>query len=301
MTSFISIFVNVILPVFGVVLCGYLVGGRLQLHSPSLSRAAYYVFVPAFVFQAVKGSNIPFTAALQMIIFFTLAQVLITVVTVVIARLLGRNKEMIVAYIIVSGFINVGNYGLAVIRFRLGEEAIPSATIYYITVAVVQFIIGVGAISWARGGMRNIFGGLIRTPAIMAVVPAILLNLSGFELPLMPSRMIGLLASAMIPVMLFTLGLQLFEQKRFQFTTDLFIASAIRLLVAPALAFVIGRQFSLSPTELASGVLQMAMPTAVIATMLAAEKNVAPAFVNTGVMLTTLASLVTLPLVMVLL
>ena len=45
----------------------------------------------------------------------------------------------------------------------------------------------------------------------------------------------------------------------------------------------------------------MAMPTAVIATMLAAEKNVAPAFVNTGVMFTTLASLVTLPLVMVLL
>ena len=54
MTELFSIFFNVIMPVFGIVLLGYLIGGRLALQAQTLTRVAYYVFVPAFVFQAVS-------------------------------------------------------------------------------------------------------------------------------------------------------------------------------------------------------------------------------------------------------
>jgi predicted permease len=44
MTELLSVFINVIMPVFGVVLLGYLLGGRLALQAQTLTRVAYYVF-----------------------------------------------------------------------------------------------------------------------------------------------------------------------------------------------------------------------------------------------------------------
>ena len=51
-----SIFFNVVTPVFALILTAYLLGNRLGIHSRSLSRTAYYLLVPAFVFNVVITS-----------------------------------------------------------------------------------------------------------------------------------------------------------------------------------------------------------------------------------------------------
>ena len=59
----------------------------------------------------------------------------------------------------VSG--NVGNYGIAMIRFRLGDAALAPATLYYVALSIVIFVACVGAAGWAHGGGRGALGGLI--------------------------------------------------------------------------------------------------------------------------------------------
>ena len=298
MGDFFRIFIDVVLPVFGIVIVGYLLGGRLGLQARSLSRAAYYIFVPAFIFQAVGNSDIAVDAALQMIGFIVLAQVLTALVAGVLARLFGKTREMIAAYIIVAVFANVGNYGIAVIHFRLGDPGLAPATIYYVIMSIVQFTVGIGAAGWAHGGSRGALGNLFKTPALLAVVPALLVSGTGITVPLMLSRMIGLLAGAMIPTMLLTLGLQLLEQKKIEFSGDVVLATSLRLLVAPALAFVVAIPFQLDHYQYAAGIMQISMPTAIMATIVAAENNIAPHFVNAATLFAILASLITLPLVM---
>jgi predicted permease len=298
LSTFLGLFLDVIVPVFGIVVSGYLLGPRLGLESRTLTRVAYYVFVPAFVFQAIGSAQIALASAIKMVLLICLVQLLVAATAGAIAHLLGRSREMIAAYIIVASFINVGNYGLAIIQFRFGETSLPAATLVYIIVVIVQFIIGIGAADWARGEKGGIIGGLFRTPVIWAAIPALLLNAGSYSLPLMPTRMIALLAAAMIPVMLFTLGLQFAKQKRFHLSGDALIATSLRLLWAPALAMTLGGLFQLKGTAFSAAVMQMAMPTAVIATIVAAEKQIASDFVNTVVMLTTLVSLISLPLFM---
>jgi predicted permease len=300
-SSFFVLFLDVIAPVFAIVAIGYLLGPKLGLESRTLTRSAYYIFVPAFVFQAINSAQIALSSTIGVTLVICLVQLLIALIAGGIARMRGHNREMIAAYVIVAVFINVGNYGLAIIRFRFGDIALPAATLCYVIVVIVQFIIGISAADWAKGKKGGILGGLFKTPVIWAAAPAFLFNAINYDLPLMPTRIIGLLAAAMIPVMLFTLGLQFAEQKRFRFSVDSFFATGLRLLLAPALAIAIGSQFQLSNTEFAATVMQMAMPTAVIATIVAAEKQIAPAFINTVVMLTTLASMISLPLFMVIL
>ena len=299
MSQFLGIFFNVVLPVFGIIVVGYLLGNKLELQARTLSRAAYYIFVPAFIFQAVGNSNIPIESALQMIVFIVIAQSLTGVVAGIIARILGKGREMIAAYIIVAVFANVGNYGIAVIHFHLGEPGLAPATIYYVVMSIVQFTLGIGAAGWAHGGGKGAIWNLLKTPALVAVIPALIVSGTGMTIPLMLSRMIGLLAGAMIPTMLFTLGLQLLEQKKIEFSKDVFIASSIRLLGAPALAFAIAIPFQLEHNQYIAGILQISMPTAIMATIVARENNIAPDFVNTSALFAILASLVTLPLIMI--
>jgi predicted permease len=299
MTELLSVFINVIMPVFGVVLLGYLLGGRLALQAQTLTRVAYYVFVPAFIFQAISGSSVPLGNATKMICFIVVTHLLAALAAGGVARLMGRSREMIAAFVMIAVFGNVGNYGLAVIRFRLGDVSIAPATIYFVTITITAFVVCVGAAGWAHGGSRGALSGLVKTPALWAVVPALIVSSGNLAVPLMLTRMIGLLADAMIPVMLFALGLQLLEQKQVRCSLDVVVASSARLLLAPALAFLVAIPFALGHIDYASGVLQAGMPTAILVAIISKENNIVPEFVTSVVLFSTLASLVTLTLIMV--
>ncbi len=301
MTELFSIFVNVIMPVFGIVVLGYLLGGRLALQVQTLTRLAYYVFAPAFIFRAIGSSDIPLQSAARMICFIVAAHLLTALLAGGVARVLGRSRETIAAFVMIAVFGNVGNYGLAIIRFRLGEAAVAPAALYFVALSLTAFAVSVGAAGWAHGGSRGALGRLLKTPALWAAVPGLLVSHGGVALPLMLSRLIGLLADAMIPVMLFALGLQLFEQKRIPMTLDIVVASGVRLLLAPALACLVAIPFGLPPIAWAAGILQAAMPAAIFVAIIARENDIVPEFATSVVIYSTLASLATLTLIMVLL
>jgi len=236
-----------------------------------------------------------------MIIFIILTHLLAVFVAVGIGRVMGRSKEMIAAFVMIAAFGNVGNYGLAVIRFRLGDVSVVPASIYFVAITVTAFIVCVGAAGWAKGGSKGAVWGVVKTPALWATVPALIVSMGDLSVPLVFSRMIGLLSDAMIPVMLFALGLQLLEQRRVSFSGDVILASGIRLLLVPALALAVAIPFNLGSVETVAGVLQAGMPTAILVAIIAKENNVVPDFVTSVVVVSTLASLVTLTLLMVLL
>jgi hypothetical protein len=192
----------------------------------------------------------------------------------------------------------VSNFGLPLIEFRLGPEGLLPATIYFLAIMVIAFVIGVGAASWTNGGSLAALTAVLKTPALVAIVPAVLVNGLGITPPLLVSRTTGLLAAAMVPTMLVALGVQLSEVKQIRLSRDVWIASGIRLLGGAALGLLIVIPFGLSGVERGAGVFQAAMPTAVLASIIALEHNLLPDFVTTAVLFSTVASVVTLTLLL---
>jgi predicted permease len=236
-----------------------------------------------------------------MVCFIMASHLLAVLIAAGIGWLMRRSREMIAAYVMIAVFGNVGNFGLAVIKFRLGEAAIAPATIYFVVIVITAFIVCVGAAGWARDGRKGALGGLLRTPALWASIPALVVAQGDVSVPLMLNRMIGLLAEAMIPVMLFALGLQLLEQKRVIFSVDVVVATSARLLLVPGIAFLLAAFFHLRHIEDAAGILQAGMPVAILAAIISKEYDIAPQFVTSVVLISTLASLVTLTFIMVIL
>lgn len=295
-----AIFLDVILPVYTLVAVGWVLGKRLGLEAQTLGRYAYYILVPAFVFKVMSAADLPIRIAAQMVGYIFAVHVAIALLALAVGLLLRRPAQMVGAYIVIAVFGNVGNFGLPLIEFRFGSEALVPATVYFLAVIVIAFVIAVAAASWHRGGSLHAVLSVLKTPALVALVPAIAFNVGDVAPPVWLARSTDLLGSAMVPTMLVTLGVQLSASGRIRLERDVFIAAGIRLLGAPILAVLLAIPFALTDLSRAAGILQASMPTAVLAVLIALEHKLIPAFVTTAVLFSTLASVVTLTLLMAL-
>jgi hypothetical protein len=295
-----GIFFSVLAPVFLLVLLGYLIGPRLQLDARTLSRLSYFVLTPAFIFDVMSTAQIEAALATRMTIYIIVVHALCGVLAFWVARGLGRDKKMIAAYMLVGTFGNVGNFGIPIVQFALDREALLPATVYFLAVVLVCFIIGVGAANWARQGNLRAITAVFRTPALIVLPPALLYNWASLDLPVL-ARPLDILAGALIPVMLVTLGVQLADTGLPRINLDMLLSSAIKLVACPLLAVLLAAPFALTGVERATGILQAAMPAAVFASIIAFENDVVPSFVTAAVLFSTLASLATLTVVIAIL
>ena len=292
------VFLNVVTPVFILVVIGYFVGPRLNIEARSLSRTAYFVFIPAFVFNIISEAKIDSELALQMLSFILVAQIAVALLGFMVGKALRQSREITAAFVLIATFGNVGNFGLPLIVFRLGETARTYATVYFVATVFISFVICVGVASWARsGGVTAVFS-VFKTPALIALIPALVFNITDLEVPIFLSRLSGLLGQAMIPVMLITLGVQMGEIPKIKINFNVFAASTVRLIGGPVLALLIVPYFGLEGLERSTGILQAAMPAAVLASIIALEYKLLPEFVTTTVLFSTLYSILTLTVIL---
>ena len=293
-----SVFLDVVAPVFAIVTLGFLLGPRLALDARTVARVAYYAFVPGFVFDVISRADVPLARAGRIALYILATHVVFGAVAWGVARALRRSREVAAAYVMLSVFGNVGNFGLALLQFRLGEAVLLPATIYFVVSTLVSFVVCVGVAAAVRGSGLGAVASVFKTPALLAAVPALAVSLGDLELPLLVSRTVGLLSSAMIPTMLFGLGLQLAATRGLRVSADVLVASGLRLLVAPAIAALVVIPFGLTGVDRAACILQAAMPAAVLVAIISAEYDVAPGFVMGAVLFSTVGSLPVLTLLL---
>lgn len=292
-----TIFLNILTPVFGLVLIGYLLGPRLEIEARSVSRYAYYVLTPAFLFNVFSTAKIEAELALRMTIFAVAGTLLMALAGYMLARLMRCSTEITAAFVLICVFGNVGNFGFPIIQFKYGDGAIVEASFYFIIMSTLGFIVGVAAVTLSRGGKLGAILSVFKTPAILAAIVSVGTNLSGVPVPLFIERLAELLAGALIPTMLFTLGIQLAGMRKITFDRAVWAVSLTRLLIGPVLGILLALPL-LTGVPRGTGILQLAMPAAVLTSLIALEHDLMPDFVTTAVLLTTILSALTLTLVL---
>jgi hypothetical protein len=198
--------------------------------------------------------------------------------------------------------INAGNFGLPIILFAFGEEGLARGSAYFTISAAISASLGVylAARGCAPGNLalRRVAG----VPLVYAAALGLILNMIDLTIPLPLAKAVHLLGQASVPIMLVTLGIQLaqtFQGKwRRIHVPALAIVVAGRLFVAPALALLTAWILGLPELTRNIVVAESAMPTAVMATILATEFECDAGFVTLSVFATTLASIVTLTLLL---
>jgi predicted permease len=166
--------------------------------------------------------------------------------------------------------------------------------------AIMANTAGIAIASMAGGSRRQAMLAPLRYPALYAAVAGVAVNVSGIDLPITIEAPARSLAGAAVPTMLIVLGLQLRLAAGLDYLTDLAAVNLGRLLIAPGAAWLTASALGLDGATRGTLVVLAAMPTAVIATILATEFKARPEFVTRVVVTTTLASMLTLTILITL-
>jgi predicted permease len=301
MELFLGILVDDLVPILAVAAVGFVLARKLHADVRTLSRVTFNALAPCLVFTLMITSTVGPAEFGQVAAYTVLFVGAVGALAAVAARPFHLDRPHLAAFLLVVMFSNAGNYGLSVVLFAFGREALARAAIYFVTSALVTYTAGTLLASSGRRGWRAAFRGLVRVPALWGLLAAGLVMWAGLRLPAAVMRPIELLATAAIPCMLLVLGMQIERGARPERPGLVALAAALVLVGAPVVGFFLAHLLGLSGPARQAVLLQSAMPSAVVTTILALEFDAAPAFVASVVVVTTLISPITVSLLIALL
>lgn len=277
---------------------GYL-GGEID---QKICKIILNITMPCMIVAAVAdGDTLPGTAeilaVLKVAAVFYGMEILITVI---FPRFLGGTDKQKGVWRYTLMFPNMAFIGYPVSVSLFGPEAL-----FYAVILVLPF----NLLSYSLGPLMLAGKGRFRwrqltSPCIIAAVIALVVALSHIGLPAILGECLGFVGDVTVPLSLLVVGSLLagLPARQVFASPRLWVLSAVRLLGMPILLWVILTWMHVEPPMVAGvAVVLMAMPTAVNGTMLSLEYGGDTDCMAQITFLTTLASIITIPVVSALL
>lgn len=294
MNVFIAAFTNNVLPILLAAGAGVILGWKTDIHPESLSKLAMYVLTPSLIFELLTSNPISGADILVMLAFTAAVTLAVVLLMGGLGFALRWPKSIIAAAVLASLATNAGNYGLSLNQFAFGAPALPYASLFMVGNSLITYTLGIAVASWGSGKPGNPLTAPFKYPLLYAFLLGLVFSRFHLSLPLPVDRVVSLFSAGAIPTMLVLLGVQLSKCNWQRPSLALSLTNATRLITSPVLAIGLAAIFALQGPARQAGILQAAMPTAVTATVLAAEFNLEPSFLTVSVVLSTLFSALTL-------
>ena len=296
--GFMSVLISAVLPIALVALVGVWVGRAFDFDIKSLARLNIYALLPALVLTGIYDSTLALSSAAGIVLGFILNCAVLYGLSYSLGKAFKLPPERRKSLVATTLLANSGNIGLPFMLFALGEGGLERGLIYLVASAI--FIASVGPVILKGEGIGVGMGVTLRLPVFWAtlagvVIQGIAWRGGTWQVPVEIDRALDLLGGAAIPIALLTLGIQL-SRTRLNFGLYEFSAAALRLFVSPLTAYVIGRSLGLQGLDLSVLVMQSAMPVAVNTLIWVTELGGDTVRVARTIVLSTIMSLVTLPL-----
>jgi len=252
-------------------------------------RLVMWVGTPCLVVSTLGEAQLP-TAVLMQTGAAALTVIAVTLVgCAVLLRVAGLDARVFLPPLV---FANTGNMGVPLGLFAFGQTGLALALAYFVAMMLAHFTLGV----LITAGLRE-YRQILRTPIVWAAAIAVTLKAGGTGLPLWLENTVSLLGGMSIPLMLLTLGVSLATIRVHTMGRTLVLA-AVRVVGGALAGVLVAGLFSLEGAARGVVILQAAMPAAVFNYMLALQQERSPRDVAGIVVVSTLLSFVSLPVLL---
>ncbi len=306
-----SALVNVVLPVFAIILSGYLIGRFKVLgeaSSEALNGFVYYVALPVLLFHSVAKAPPEKVFVWGYIATYAAAGFATFALGVLVSRLIFKRRLAENAlFAMGSVFGNTGYMGIPLAIVAFGEAAaLPAivATVLHgvIWVPLVLAMVETDMRDGGGGRLRDIALSLVRNPMLVAPVAGILWSLTGIALPGPVDNFASILGAAAGPCALFALGMFLVGKPLHEGAGEVGSMVVLKLLFHPLITWIFAFYvFTLEPLWATVAVLMAALPAGANCYVLAqqygrfVERSSAAILISTVLAVATVAALFTLP------
>ena len=211
------------------------------------------------------------------------------------ARRLALDKGTQATLLLTAGLGNTSFIGFPLTQAYFGDEGLRVAVvcdqICFLAFSTLGVMTALKASRSAGSGMRAVLGNIVRFPSFLALVAALILPRFTDFGPLNP--LLTKLASTLVPLALFSVGLQIrFSEWRPELRS-LSLGLVYKLLIAPAVVLCAALVFQLKGIIAQASVFEAAMAPMVTSAILATEYRLNPRLSNLMVSVGLLLSIAT--------
>lgn len=302
--------INVALPVFAVILLGFLAGrGRILglTASEALNAFVYWIALPPLLFLAMVEIPLDDVLRPHFVGAYLGGVLLVWLAGGLLGAIVHRpGPAASVMQGMNAGFSNTGYMGIPLFVAAFGQAGLAPALLATVIMSAVCVGIAVVGLELAGGKRRGLLhalagvaGALVSNPLVMAPVAGLAWARLDLPLPVPVETLLDLLAAAASPCALFAIGLFLARQPLRGGLVEAGWIAALKLLWHPlATALLAATIFPMEPFWTASAILLAALPTGALTFVVAARYGVYVQRTSTVILVSTLASVVTVSLLL---
>lgn len=289
-----------VLTLFLLILCGFGAAKGKLLDEKQIVGLNTFVLSfaqPCLILSSMQRDRSP-DLIRDLLLVFVFTCVIIAVSGVIARRIFrreGTDRRAVLTNL--SMVSNCGFMGYPVITAALGEDALIYAALY---------VSAFNLMSWTL--CAYYFGGkeamrprqLLKSPSLLAVIAGMALFLTGWRLPGFVNNAMSMLGNTTTPLAMFVIGTRLVGLNRTHLSDkSLLTACGLRLIVFPLVVLLL--IFTPLPRMVSASLfLCTAMPCAALTAMMSEMYNSDRALASRGVALSTALSMITVPILLLL-
>jgi malonate transporter and related proteins len=304
---------TIIVPIFFVLLLGYAAGRAKEFGSDQVAGINELVLdfaLPASLF--VGTVSTPREQLLQQgpfVLALLVGIVGLYVIVLLLGRQLFRHAMGLAALQAITVCFSAGPYfGPAVLTPVYGASSAVAISMIAIILNIVIVPMTLILIEVSRGtegsevkSIASLVGpalaNAVKTPFVWAPLLAVALVLVGVRVPHLVDSALSLIGQATGGVALFVAGLMIAAHK-VTFNLEVVVNTVLKMLVQPAVFFLLALAFGVKPPFLYEGLLLTALPSGPMGILLATRNKMYESDASSALAITSIAMLITLPIIL---
>lgn len=315
----IGIIFGQMLVLFAMMLIGYFTYWRDWITddmSKRLSRLVVNVFNPVLVVNGVLGQRredgtMDFFSNLSLIAGYFVILILFANVILLVLRPEKKIRSM---YRLMTVFSNLGFMGIPVTKSIFGDQAMIYVAFYILGYNLLLYTYGMylakksmleytgGASAGNTAVSRQSMGEALKkmiNPGVTAALLAVLIFAGNIRLPSPIYTFCDYVGNATIPLSMILIGVSVAQADLKQIFADwrVYLFILLRMVALPVVLTFLMKGLPLDKTAFGVFIVEMGMPVGSIVTLIVKENGADGAYCTKGVVLSTLASIVTIPVI----
>lgn len=307
-----DIVVDIILPVFGILIFAYAVARAGLFGVAATAALSNFVFnfaLPAMLFRTLSATAMPEHFAWGLIFSYYGGVVAVFALAMAVGRaVFGHRLDGQGVLGMTAGYANLVLIGIPLVLTALGEQgAVPLFLIVGLN-SLVLYSTATIVIETGRGSGEglarlpiNVGRGLVTNPIVMSMVLGFGCGLLGWRLPGPIDTLFKTFGTAAAPCALFAMGATLAQYRIAGNIAESLTLVALKLVVHPLIVLVLATYvFELEPLYRLVAVVLAGMPSGVNSFLFASRYDTGVATATTSIFLSTGLSMVTLTVILAL-
>ncbi|MEQ8156228.1 MAG: AEC family transporter [Clostridiaceae bacterium] len=288
---------------------GYMLGKFNIIKKTAAESFSEFVINVALPAITISGMNIPLTSEkLDQTIWILALSIpaygLAFIAGIISARLLTKDRAKKNVYIFALLFSNSSYMGLPVFQSIYGKESIFYVILYGIPFNILFFTLGIKLMS--NNKEENAFDWkIVINPGLIATFGSLALFLMNLHLPALLTGTLDMVGNTCVPLSMIVIGVMLSELSLKEMLTNrgVYIFTIVRLVILPLLTLILFKYIFKIQDKwlLAVPVIVSGMPVGTSLGMLAKKYNNNETLSSQTILISTLFSCLTIPLLIYLL